>query len=110
VTTPAPAVHLRRCARHGEREAAARCPSCGEFFCRECIVEHEGRLLCAACLARLRNQAPEGPRSGPALGRIATLGAGCLVLWLAFSLLGALLIRIPPRIADGTAWEDLKDP
>ena len=30
----------------------ARCPSCRDFFCGECITEHSGKLICAACLAR----------------------------------------------------------
>jgi len=51
--TPPPVRRLWRCRRHPERPAAARCPECGEPHCRECVVEHEGRILCAACLARL---------------------------------------------------------
>ena len=31
----------------------ARCPSCGNFFCRECITEHDELILCAACLKRI---------------------------------------------------------
>ena len=42
----------RRCHTHPEREAAARCPGCARPFCRECVSEHDDRLLCAACLRR----------------------------------------------------------
>jgi hypothetical protein len=42
----------RRCLVHPEREAAARCPSCHQYYCRECVVEHESRFLCAACLQK----------------------------------------------------------
>jgi hypothetical protein len=107
-TTPISGLHLRRCARHPAREAAARCPSCREFFCRECVVEHEGRLLCAPCLARLEKRAQASGADRRALARAAALAGGCLVLWLAFCVLGALLVKIPPRVADGTVWEDLE--
>ena len=40
----------QRCFNHALREAAARCPGCGNFFCRECVTEHDDRVLCAACL------------------------------------------------------------
>jgi hypothetical protein len=44
---------LQRCFNHGMREAAARCPECGRFYCRECITEHDDRVLCSACLKKL---------------------------------------------------------
>ena len=43
----------QRCFNHAGREAVARCPECGQFFCRECITEHEDRVLCSACLKKL---------------------------------------------------------
>src|SRR2546429_9979935 len=43
----------QRCFNHALREAAARCPECGHFYCRECITEHEDRVICANCLAKL---------------------------------------------------------
>ena len=42
----------RRCLVHPDREAAARCPSCRQYYCRECVVEHDARFLCAACLQK----------------------------------------------------------
>jgi len=42
----------RRCLVHPDREAAARCPSCHQYYCRECVVEHDTRFLCAACLQK----------------------------------------------------------
>jgi len=42
----------RRCLLHPDREAAARCPGCHQYYCRECIVEHDNRFLCAACLQK----------------------------------------------------------
>ena len=40
----------RRCLNHAEREASARCPICKNDFCRECITEHKGKMLCVNCL------------------------------------------------------------
>ena len=40
----------QRCANHALREAVARCPECHRHFCRECITEHSGKLLCNNCL------------------------------------------------------------
>jgi len=42
----------QRCHHHQFREAAARCPECGRYFCRECITEHADRVLCASCLGK----------------------------------------------------------
>jgi len=38
------------CVIHPDRQSVARCPSCKQFFCSECITEHEGKLTCASCL------------------------------------------------------------
>ena len=40
------------CFNHPDREASARCPACGNFFCHECVVEHGSRIICASCLAK----------------------------------------------------------
>ena len=98
-------VHLRRCVRHPSREAAARCPSCKEFFCRECVVEHEGRLICGPCLGRVTAKAERKRQRWAAVGRYGIALAGLLALWLAFILVGALLLRIPPEFHEGTIWK-----
>lgn len=46
----------RRCFNHAEREAVARCPECRREFCRECITEHKGRMLCTNCLGRMLSE------------------------------------------------------
>src|ERR1700686_3897828 len=43
----------QRCLHHPDREAAFPCPVCKRNYCRECGVEHDGRILCAACLKKL---------------------------------------------------------
>ena len=47
----------QRCLRHELREAAGRCPSCQRYYCRECLTEHDHRLLCVTCLAKLPQSA-----------------------------------------------------
>lgn len=102
----------RRCARHGEREAVARCPACGGHFCRECVVEHDGRLLCASCLAKLSvgrgGEAPKVWRRR--LVGAGGLVAGVLVLWTFFYAVGFGLSRVPPDFHDGTIWKLPNEP
>ena len=100
-------LHTRRCARHVSREAAARCPACGEFFCRECVVEHAGKLLCAPCLAKVTAVAERRHERLVGVRRWAGAAAGGLVLWLALYGLGVLLLKIPPEFHDGTVWNKL---
>jgi hypothetical protein len=80
--TNSAAIH-QRCWNHEGREAVCRCPECGRSFCRECVTEHQSRLLCAACLTRLAHQAaPESAmqRAVPAV----LLAAGLVLAWLIF--------------------------
>ena len=95
----------QRCRNHPTREAAARCPGCSRFFCRECISEHDGRVLCASCLARV---VPEKGASGRRLAtfnRLVLAFAGVFVAWFFFDLLGHVLLRIPAPFHEGTIWE-----
>jgi len=106
----APGLNARRCSRHGEREAVARCLGCGGAFCRECASEHDGRLLCADCLAKEAAQAAATARPRQrwfsAFGRMAALTAGVLALWGLFYGVGSVLLKIPPNFHDGTVWSD----
>lgn len=105
--TPGVQLHARRCVRHPSREAAARCPGCGEFFCRECVVEHDGRLLCSSCLARIAARSERRRERLAALRRAGAATFGTLALWLVFYAIGALLLRIPPDFHDGTVWKKM---
>lgn len=111
LTSPAGAkgLHTRRCARHISREAAARCPACGEFFCRECVVEHAGKLLCAPCLAKVTTNGGQRRERLAGVRRATGAVAAGLGLWLAFYGLGALLLKIPPEFHDGTVWKKSGD-
>ncbi len=106
---PKVAVHARRCVRHSTREAAARCPGCGEFFCRECVVEHDGKLLCAPCLAKVSRGTQSRRRRFLQFGRVAQTIAGLLLLWFLIYGLGALLLKAPPDFHDGTIWRHAEE-
>lgn len=83
-----------RCFNHASREAVARCPECGRTFCRECISEHDDRIICASCLKRVSIKAVRRSR----LARVmwfAQVLLGMLVLWSSFYLLGKALLTIP---------------
>ena len=83
-----------RCSNHASREAVARCPECGRYFCRECISEHDDRVICASCLKRLSAKPVRRYRLA-GLVRLAQVLMGVLLLWSSFYLLGKALLTIP---------------
>ncbi len=102
-------IALERCTNHVSREAVARCPECGRFFCRECISEHEGRVICAFCLKRLSTETVRRYRLTGVV-RTAQVLVGILLLWSSFYLLGKVLLTIPSSFHDTLfRQEDLED-
>lgn len=94
----------QRCYHHAAREAAVRCPECGRFFCRECVSEHDDRMLCAECLATL-NSAPTTTRFQLLdLVNIVRAAVGVLIVWSVFYGIGRLLLTIPTAFHEGTLW------
>lgn len=93
------------CLNHVLREAVARCPECKFFFCRECITEHNDRVICAGCLKKLVKTS--GPKKSPALvlRQIGLCLAGIMTAWLFFYWIGQGLISIPTSFHDGTVWK-----
>ncbi len=83
-----------RCFNHASREAVARCPECGRTFCRECISEHDDRVICASCLKRLSQKTVRRYRL-VWLARLAQVLVAVLLLWSSFYLLGKALLTIP---------------
>lgn len=91
----------QRCWHHLEREAVVRCPECRRFYCRECVTEHLGRMMCASCVA----SASARPETSPArhvFWAFLALG-GLLLAWLIFYYLGVFLARIPSDFHSGPA-------
>lgn len=98
-------IAARKCVRHPAREAVARCSSCNEHFCRECVVEHAGVLLCAVCLAReAAGKTSEQKSADIQLGRTVLTVACVLLLWVVFYGFGQFLKTIPPSVHEGTIW------
>lgn len=95
----------QRCFNHAAREAVARCPECSQFFCRECVTEHDDRVLCAACLKRLTHR-PLAQRFALAkVFRLAQFVFGILLAWFFFFLIGQSLLQLPDSFHEGTLWQ-----
>ena len=95
----------QRCFNHSHREAAARCPGCAHFYCRECITEHDDRVICAACLRKLA-RVPFTKRGGfVAVIRTFKVMAGVFLVWLFFHYFGQTLLSVPSSFHDGTVWK-----
>jgi hypothetical protein len=98
-------LHQKQCLNHHQREAVARCPQCAQFYCRECITEHDDRVICAACLKKLLRADTEKPRPLALLGRAAAFSFSLLIAWTAFYWIGRILLAIPTNFHDGTLWK-----
>ena len=83
-----PAYSQRRCHNHRERQAACRCPGCGFDFCRECVTEHDERLLCSRCMLQSTAGHAHRRARGGVLPRIGIGLAGILAAWMFFFLVG----------------------
>jgi hypothetical protein len=95
----------QHCHLHPQREAVVRCPECRHYFCRECVTEHDGRMLCSNCLAHLAGRRCKPERTwGQGLLLAGEGILGFLVLWYAFYLVGLTLLKIPNAFHEGTIW------
>jgi len=95
----------QRCYNHMLREAVACCPECRRYFCRECVTEHEDKVLCAACLRNKTNAAVSGQRRRDRLVLIFHFLLGGMLLWVFFYYLGQILLSLPSSFHEGTLWE-----
>jgi hypothetical protein len=94
----------QRCFHHESREAASRCPVCSRYFCRECVTEHEDRVLCTECLKKLIARGDKrASRFARLLGALLPI-AGLLMAWLFFYTMGRTLLSIPMAVHDGSVW------
>jgi len=95
---------LQRCFNHFGREAVARCPASGHYYCRECITEHDHRVICAACLRKLARVPLTKSRAFVSLMRAGQCLAGALLAWFFFYLVGETLVALPTSFHEGTLW------
>jgi hypothetical protein len=94
----------QRCFNHFQREAVARCTGCRQFFCRECITEHDDRVVCSACLLKLAKVPLTKRRGFAGTMRTAQFLFSLVLLWFFFYLIGEGLLSIPTAFHDGTLW------
>jgi hypothetical protein len=94
----------QRCFHHSAREAAARCPECRHFYCRECITEHNDRVICSSCLKKLTAEPARRRMSFAWILPIFGFSVGLCLAWLFFYFLGSTLASIPSRYHEGTVW------
>lgn len=99
------ALVANRCLHHPLREAVARCPECAQFYCRECITEHDDRVVCSSCLKRLTAKTETRRRNFAPLWRVSAAAFGVLVAWLFFFAVGRILVNIPSSFHEGTILE-----
>lgn len=95
----------QRCFNHELREAAAKCPGCGRYFCRECITEHEDRVLCARCLRKTVRAAKGRLAWFEAPFKVLQIICGSILLWIFFYYLGLVLLNLPSTFHENSLWK-----
>jgi hypothetical protein len=104
ITNSMPDITNQRCHNHRAREAVARCPECGRFFCRECITEHEDKVLCSSCLRRRAGPAQTRSNRLQWFFRLGHLLLGLVILYLLFYYCARILLTLPSSFHEGTLW------
>src|SRR5687767_10500024 len=94
----------QRCLNHVFREAVARCTECWNYYCRECVTEHEDRLICAGCLRALSKPATIKQFRLAGLLLFLECVLGVLIAWLFFYWVGQGLLALPNSFHDGSIW------
>ena len=98
---------LQRCLIHVDRGAVARCPICRNYFCRECVTEHERRFLCSSCLHDVVAGVEPPRRNAERFTLVIKMTIGMAIAWLFFYVIGQLLMLIPPNVHDGSYLRNL---
>lgn len=107
------AITQKKCFNHHAREAVARCPSCTRFYCRECITEHDSRMICATCLAREQEKDVAETRDwGAIIGRSLQVIGAMLLLYIFFFVIGQILVQQSAAFHSNMIWQttDVADP
>ena len=94
----------QRCFHHPSRAAVARCLSCLRTYCRECVTEHDDRVLCAACLAPKTEKEAAPPRGLATFLRAVSAAGGVLLAWILFYAIGRVLLLLPNAFHAGSIW------
>lgn len=99
-------ISRQKCFNHADREAAALCLYCRNYFCRECVTEHETKVVCADCLSNVQAPADSKNRLKPVL-HICLFTLSVFFLWFLFFQFGRFLLKMPDSFHDGTLWKTL---
>lgn len=99
-------VTRQRCLHHPLREAVARCVECHQSFCRECITEHDDRIVCSNCLKLIAQHTPASRWRWQRLIAPFQVAFGVMVAWLFFYFAGRVFVSIPTRYHEGTVWSE----
>jgi hypothetical protein len=83
----------KRCFNHASREAAARCPNCKQDFCRECITEHAGKMLCVNCLKASSEKKKKKRRFLHSVFNVFIFIAAIILIYLCFAWMGRAIAR-----------------
>ena len=102
--TPSTPLSRAICFNHPQREAAARCVSCGHPFCRECVTPVDRRMYCAACLKEKTGTRVKQPRDWFVLSVAGQAAFGFLGLWFTAYFLGRVLLELPSSFHEGSVW------
>ena len=94
-----------QCLLHPEREAVAICLSCNNYFCRECVTEHKGRVLCKPCLSREKGKSVKRKKMPLLIRAALAILAGLLLCYFLFYSLGYTLSVIPDKFHQGDYFE-----
>jgi hypothetical protein len=94
----------QKCYNHKLREAVAMCPECKRFFCRECITEHDDRVLCTYCLDNININSKYDLSHLSILYQAGRFAIGVIILWLAFYYIGVILLSLPTTFHEGSIW------
>lgn len=87
-------ISLSRCFNHAAREAVARCPECTDYFCRECVTEHENKVICASCF-RTTTEGAEQEKRNSVIVSLLALVLGVALIWCVTYLVGRGLLAVP---------------
>lgn len=99
------AIARATCYHHPQREAAARCVSCGRPFCRECVTALDRRMFCAACLREHTAVKDRPKRDWFIISATLQILGGLLALWLTAYFTGRVLVEIPSSFHEGSVWK-----
>ena len=102
-------ISFEKCFHHSGREAVVRCPVCRRYYCRECVTEHDDRMLCTGCLnARLQHVGKKKAGWRNAVVLFFQGSVGFLLLWICFFLVGKMLLTIPHSFHEGAVWKSIR--